>query len=313
MLVDFAALLSLVLPAGSPPGTARIVIGSDIPSPLDTYQFETPLASGLFLKADAALIFYEGTPSDDDYNFIVHATDSLPSRSMIIIGSVLNGAVNQIGPNHAQGLYCSFSGATNDGELGLFGALVVGNQNVLGVGGLVSQIDLENAGLNLNHALNEITSSPVVAGPNDFVIDQVSQPRGLRANNEATSNTAAIGAEAVIDTVTWFAFAGRAYSLESHCGSFVPSAATTVGWRWRKTNLAGAFLTQRFWTVSGQQPVDVSDIVVHTGASGFVTAVVTLQATGGPTVVAQGAGSFVRRNRVLDAGAATDYPNAPVI
>lgn len=81
--------LSLTLPPGAGPGETRIVIGPDLPPPLDTYLFDD--GSGDQVKATAGIIYYSGTISNDDYHFMVSVQHV--NHHDIVYGAVLNGAV----------------------------------------------------------------------------------------------------------------------------------------------------------------------------------------------------------------------------
>jgi hypothetical protein len=85
----------LTIPSDAGPGEARIVIGPELPPPLDTYLF-----GGLDL-AVGGIIFYNGG-TDDDYQFIV----SVPAATLesIFIGSVVSGAVLDDGAGNPRGL-----------------------------------------------------------------------------------------------------------------------------------------------------------------------------------------------------------------
>lgn len=97
----FATLRTLVLPGGSRPGTARIVIGPDLPPPLDTYALA-------FARIIAANIVWYGTdPTGTDGDFIADLLVEYPSPppviSEIIRCHVIGGAVVEYAPGFPMG------------------------------------------------------------------------------------------------------------------------------------------------------------------------------------------------------------------
>jgi hypothetical protein len=83
---------TITLPSNAGPGQARIVIGSPLPPPLTTYHFAS--AGGPI--ATAGIIFYQGTPADNDYTFLVIV--KFPGELLLKQGSVLAGAVIECDP-----------------------------------------------------------------------------------------------------------------------------------------------------------------------------------------------------------------------
>lgn len=85
MRSPLAILQSITLPSNAIPGQARIVIGAQLPPPLDTYA----TLNGPFV---GALIFYsEG--DDTTYSFIGVVEDSLAQLTIVHWGHVVAGAV----------------------------------------------------------------------------------------------------------------------------------------------------------------------------------------------------------------------------
>lgn len=78
-------LRSIVIPQDAGPGDPRIEITPTLPPPLDTYLYlgTTDLIGGI--------IFYRGTPGDQDYGFIVQAETA--SELLILQGFVRAGVV----------------------------------------------------------------------------------------------------------------------------------------------------------------------------------------------------------------------------
>lgn len=96
-------LNTIVLPPGALPGQTRIVIGPDLPPPLDTYLV------GGFFKYATGIIFYRASPTNDDYLYLCEL--ETPSTSSIHIGAVLNGAVLEVSPGRPWLLDITFDGA----------------------------------------------------------------------------------------------------------------------------------------------------------------------------------------------------------
>lgn len=78
---------SLTIPSNAGPGDARIVIGTVLPPPLDTYVVN-PFAQ----RFSAAIIFYMGTVGDNDYAYIGVTNNSAPFVSLYF-GAVNNGVI----------------------------------------------------------------------------------------------------------------------------------------------------------------------------------------------------------------------------
>jgi hypothetical protein len=120
---DTNAINSLVIPNTAGAGTARLVIGSLFPPPLDTYLFFGTT------KAAAAIIYYSGTPSNDDYQF--DAIVQTPGAHFVYRGTVLNGAMNEYSAGRPVGYYTVFDGGgnasfTHQGDAAITGKFAVG-------------------------------------------------------------------------------------------------------------------------------------------------------------------------------------------
>jgi hypothetical protein len=79
---------TIVLPPGALPGQTRLVIGPELPPPLDTY-----LVAGLY-PYNTGIIFYSATPTDDDFLFLCQV--QFPSTHQVHFGAVVDGAVSEI-------------------------------------------------------------------------------------------------------------------------------------------------------------------------------------------------------------------------
>jgi len=91
---------SLTIPSNAGPGDARIVIGTDLPPPLDTYVVQP-----FNRQFAAAIIFYSGTFGDDDYSFIGNINAGGPFVGLYI-GAVINGVIieREIGTGFPSGI-----------------------------------------------------------------------------------------------------------------------------------------------------------------------------------------------------------------
>lgn len=81
----FATLRQLVLPAGGGPNTARIVLGPDLPPPLNTYGFGIPSA-----VAVGGITFNPTDPTSFEYLVFVQNNATIFS---VYLGQVTNGVV----------------------------------------------------------------------------------------------------------------------------------------------------------------------------------------------------------------------------
>lgn len=100
----WASLLKqLTIPQDAGPGDPRIVIGSTLPPPLDTYLV---FGTQPFI---ATIVLYSGTPTDDDYIFF--GLVRFPTAVYLKIGAVLNGAVLESGPGFPWSLGLNFDGS----------------------------------------------------------------------------------------------------------------------------------------------------------------------------------------------------------
>lgn len=93
---------NLVVPPGAGPGDARIVIGPELPPPLDTY-----VPSGRFPTATGfagAIIFYS---EGDDTTYIYMATvedAGPPEIAGVVFGFVINGVIQEMSPGFPMSL-----------------------------------------------------------------------------------------------------------------------------------------------------------------------------------------------------------------
>lgn len=96
---------NVVVPPDAGPGEARIVIGPDLPPPLDTYV----LSGGATFSA--AMIWYAndvmGPPLDATYTFEAAVDDGTNYMTKVVRGHVLNGAVVETSTGLPEGQYWS--------------------------------------------------------------------------------------------------------------------------------------------------------------------------------------------------------------
>lgn len=279
MIDAFAVITELVIPAGAQPGTPRIVLTSQLPPPLDTYQFA---ATGGPTAASAGIIFYSN--STTSYQFLVLVRS--PNEIQVRWGSVIAGVVMQLDANQAAGYYLRGLGtpATKTQVIGSFDI-----QLIKGAG------------------YNEVD-------PVDWTVNGISQSRGLVASASAVVDSAAITAETVVLTTGNFtAVNGRAYEVRCDFG-ITPSVANRAGCNLRKNNLAGMLVGSGGINLPAACQFHMTQKFVRTAGSDLTGIAIaqTLIPTAG-NVVQNGSAIGVRTLEVWDIGIATDYPNAIAI
>lgn len=94
-----AGLRQLVLPWGASVGTARLVLGPDLPAALAAYRFQG------VARYVSAIIFYNGSVNDDSYLFVAEVPQqtSAPGGYELHFGAVLNGVVQEVSVGNPQG------------------------------------------------------------------------------------------------------------------------------------------------------------------------------------------------------------------
>lgn len=190
---------SITLPTGAGAGTARIVIGPDLPAPLggaSPYDFTAamPLGAGPF-NAVAAILFYIGT-AGDSYQFMAMVRNSPTTVAAIFTGSVSGSSMVEVVAGVPEGFMTQFG----------TGILTFGPQLITS-----------------NSSLQLKPGAP-------FFIDNVSQGRGLVANGTGTAavNVASPGPGTLFGASSFSYVKGRAYkaSFRRHDScSTVPSTA----------------------------------------------------------------------------------------
>ena len=223
---------TITIPVGAGPGESRTVIGPQpLPPPLDTYQF-----FGAAL-ADSGIIAYQATPTDDDYQFLVHIPT--PGQSTWMFGAVLNGAVieSSAAPGRPASLFTSFDGS------GKF------------------NIDMFLAGL---------ASSPGTV-LNDWRIDGVSQGRGPQSAYSCApfapvTMASSGGAEVTVPAGTWtlnpgpwMFYPNRIYRLDLALNLYASAVPNRAQIRVRRTG-GGTEVLTKFWSaVQGANAVESHD------------------------------------------------------
>lgn len=186
---------SITLPTGAGAGTARIVIGPDLPAPLTTYDFSAvmPGATGPFL-AVAAILWYIGT-AGDSYEYMALIHNSPVTSAAIVFGSVSGTTMQEISPGIPDGSVYRFGNAITG--LG-FNQLNYINS---GAGSLTNQftwiggtVNFQDAFVTLNSALNAITPG----GTNDYQIDTISQGRGTVLFVASTASVGPFGVKTAV-------------------------------------------------------------------------------------------------------------------
>lgn len=190
-----------------------------LPPPLDTYLF---YGSAL---ADSGIIAYQATPTDDDYDFLVHIPT--PGTSIWLFGAVLNGAVIESGgtPGRPAALSTAFDGS------GKF------------------TIDMSLAGL--------ATNPGTVL--NDFRVDTISQGRGPQSAYSCApfapvTMATSVGVEATVAAGTWtlnpgpwFFYPNRIYRIDLALNLFASVVPSRAQIRLRRTG-GGTEVVTKFWS-----------------------------------------------------------------
>jgi hypothetical protein len=159
---------------------------------------------------------------------------------------------------------------------------------------------------------DEIRFGSVVNSWTDIFVHGVSQGQGFRDVTAQTTSSAAIGAEAVVETISNFVWRdGRAYEVLLG-GRLTTSVANTAIFQLRRTNLAGAILSTfggfTFGAAVAGWPLTQRTVITRAAGAGDLTQTVvcTLQASAGTAthLAATGRPRFLQIN---DIGAAADH------
>jgi hypothetical protein len=146
-----------------------------------------------------------------------------------------------------------------------------------------------------------------------------SMPRFLRQKASFTANSGAVGTtESSVATLASQTYkADRAYEMRIVGRHQLSAAANTGQWRVRKTNTAGQVLAD--W---GQVGVTVAAVpfalcltgaVFTVGGTDVTAALLATAQSSAGTVTMIGSATMERKFEIWDCGAATEFPNAPVL
>lgn len=311
----FANLRDLVLPFGAQRGTARIVIGPDLPTPLDSYDFTNAFGgSGGPYTARAALLFYFGT-SGDSYDYLAVVRNVGPSVfGGLVYGSVNTGAMVENAPGVPSGLKFPFA----QGGFDLFGTVFAGRYTGTSfswnwVNGTIFG---KLAFLNWNSDLAPITAG----GANDIWVDGTSIGRGQVAYVDSVATpvaTATSTTHVAILSVTATLRNGRAFRVTVH-GLTDSSIAQPVFHAVFRNNVTGSRIVSLGFPRVLNANTALPEPLTHTGlvknASGADITDTWIWSFGlqsGTTAVdLTTAGNSPAYLLIEDIGAASDYPNA---
>jgi len=196
-------------------------------------------------------------------------------------------------PEHASGSF-------------LFGDQV--NENTRQVGIPYPATEFLSRGDTFTNGLSIAINSPR-GSVGDFAVQGISQGYGMIARTASAANTAAIGAETVIATMTTNRAMDPSRVYKFHYRNQLTwTAAATIVVRLRKTNIAGAVVASSFMTrgASGQDPANDANWLTPL-AAGTYTFVVTLQATAGTVTAGGGAPEDQRWYQIDDRGSLADF------
>lgn len=286
-----AGLRQLVLPWGAGPGTPRVVLGPDIPAELSAYynggSYNFPVIFAIIWYYDAVSYYYDVGLDSDGAGSLPHGT------GWVVAGTVFEEKLDVIFDTSPFARLVNFGGVTSQGTsplTAIFGDISAGETGAFDVS---------------NHV--------ELGGNMDLLVSGVSQGRGFRRIATSTSDSAAIGAEAVSLTLSNVAFRdGRAYR-----GRFGHRITTSLGtntaqWSIRKDNAAGTQYMQggAFGPSGTAQPINAQGefYLRRNGGSGDVTITIVLTwvASAG-TMVHKGSAVSPRYLILEEVGSYADY------
>lgn len=283
----------LVLPFGAGINTPHWVAGDRNAAPASLLAFYEVFGTVL-VQASVSYI--------DANHYLYDATIVTASNSVVrVVGSA--------NPNVAEAFRIgdadlsptlSLGGAPSAIAVALLGSLLV-------YGGIVGEIRVEgDATLRLSGDDGTGTAR------GNFVIDNVSQGRGLKSWTASQSSSAALAAEtAVLTGNAMTAEFGRAYAVRFGSHNISSAGANRI-FRIRKSTVAGAVVIGTIdlsGTIAGWQQAE-HVFINATSADIAFTPCLTMAPAGGGTVTQGGFATLERFLRVDDIGAAADFPNA---
>jgi hypothetical protein len=277
----FANLTQFNVPTGGPPD---ISIGADIPAAITAFYtgHGEAIISAILLRKDAATLDYLG--------LVITAS----SNPVLVIGSLSGGVVFE-----------ALRVTATQIDLGLYQNAVLQAHN----SSQLQFIDSSNISFLNGSSLSLATGT-------GFDIDGRQQARGLVAQIERTTDSAAIGAETVVLTLPNTVYRdGRAFEIRVR-QDVVSSAAGnfTVNRIRRGTTTAGAQVALRSFPTFTANTVNDWTVELRNTSGSNVTQqmVLTLNTTAG-TTTQKGGTNTISTVEVWDIGLATDYPNRAAI
>lgn len=277
----FATLRRLVLPAGAGSGTARLVLGPDLPPPLDTYLFFGTT------KAVVGLVWYGSAIGNNSYSFLVEVPDPAGTTTLWI-GHVRAGVVIETLAGFPAGQQWSFDNSSDT-------ALIF---NLAATGATSAQ----------DFAVRYPGSG----------IGPISIGRGLASFTSSIANTAAVAVETTYLTGTTLFKNQRCYqiTLNYHCRG--AGAATSCIMRLRRITIAGgAYINDMAFSFAPGFTNDSSGTFIRyirntTGADITQDLAWTWQPDAG-TAQMIGAAGIVGSMLIEDIGAASNFPNVNTV
>lgn len=301
----------VTIPAGALPGTPRIVIGTVLPPPLDTY-LATVGGIGDF-PYKAAIILY-GPNGDNNFQYIALLADAGTGAFNSHWGAVQNGVVleqTNFGPGHfpkgQRMVIPPGAGVVRNQFTGdAFDAFVnTGTITAVNDYSMVSQ--LANVIISANSGAIRLDTTELLVNFRDVGL-------GLLVRDFQNSNSAAIAGETVAMTLPAADYrANRAYAAKLFGGCYSPSgsAGTFMLLALRKTNVGGQLLN--YWHRAQLNSFNVMALpgfnaMFVVGGSDLpgVQLCVTASASAG-TCAFYGAGDSPWGLEIHDIGAAADY------
>lgn len=216
---------TITLPPSAGPGEARIVIGPDLPPPLDTYTWAG-------LRYSSAIIFYgEGLP-DDTYSYIAVVEDTTPFSTEVHWGHVAAGVVEEVTPGQPAVL----NRFASPGSVGHFVDATGALFNILSgftVGAATAQINTS--------VITSLTSALLrVTGPTEFIgtitwQNALGGPAAISV--DATDNAAMSGTNVAYGATMTGGIAGNVLGVAF---TAPPSGVVDVQWRAGQDNTLAA-------------------------------------------------------------------------
>jgi hypothetical protein len=339
-------IVNFTIPSTAGVNQARTVIASVLPPPLDTY-----IVPPFGVKYRSGIIYYgNGDDTSYIYDCVVNTASAVTVArhvGMVLHGVVLEHTISAAQRPLVQGwingngfishkfdsdlftittggdpVLRQFSMDVNTGislaSGGDAAPLSIGADGPVSISTLTGGLSLRTNGSDINITVNNITNN-LVLSLGGMLVNGRSVGLGMGAHISAVANSAAIAGEAVVLTTPAMTFkAGRAYAV-TYRGSVFPNTANTFHFiRVRKTNLAGALLSnlaQISTPAIGAQQTVYDRILIRRNAGtdlvGVVLALTSQHSAGTGTWT--GGVNDIRYFEAEDIGVSADYPNAVAI